>query len=39
LLDQLEPTIAELDLAVLQEAQRREDTVRLMTHPGIGPIT
>jgi transposase len=39
LLDQLEPTIAELDRAVLEEAQRREDATRLMTHPGIGPNT
>lgn len=39
LLDQLDPRIAELDRAVLEEAQRREDAVRLMTHPGIGPVT
>jgi transposase len=39
LLDQLDPAIAELDRAVLQEAQRREDAVLLMTHPGIGPNT
>lgn len=39
LLDQLEPAIAELDRAVLQEAKRREDAVLLMTHPGIGPNT
>jgi transposase len=39
LLDQLEPPIAELDRAVLEEAQRREDAVLLMTHPGIGPVT
>jgi transposase len=38
LLDQLDPAIAELDRAVLEEAQRREDAVRLMTHPGIGPV-
>jgi transposase len=38
LLDQLESPIAELDRAVLEEAQRREDAVRLMTHPGIGPV-
>ena len=37
LLDQLDPAIAELDRAVLEEARRREDAVRLMTHPGIGP--
>src|SRR5947199_3656773 len=39
LLDQLDPAIAELDRAVLEEAKRREDTVLLMTHPGIGPVT
>ena len=39
LLDQLEPPIAELDRAVLEEAKRRDDAVLLMTHPGIGPIT
>ena len=39
LLDQLEPAIAELDRAVLQEAKCRDDAVLLMTHPGIGPNT
>ena len=39
LLDQLEPPIAELDRAVLEEAQRRDDAVLLMSHPGIGPVT
>jgi transposase len=39
LLGQLDPAIAELDRAVLEEAQRREDAVLLMTHPGIGPVT
>jgi transposase len=38
LLDQLAGPIAELDRAVLEEANRREDAVRLMTHPGIGPV-
>src|SRR5882762_7483672 len=38
LLDQLDPPIAELDRAVMEEAQRRDDAVRLMTHPGIGPV-
>lgn len=36
--DQLDPAIDELDQAVLEEAKRREDAVRLMTHPGIGPV-
>jgi transposase len=39
LLDQLDPPIAELDRAVLEEAKRREDAVLLMTHPGIGPVS
>jgi len=39
LLDQVDPPIAELDRAVLEEAKRRNDAVRLMTHPGIGPVT
>ena len=38
LLDQLDPAIAQLDRAVLEEAKRREDAARLMTHPGIGPV-
>jgi len=28
-----------LDRAVLEEAQRRDDAVLLMTDPGIGPVT
>jgi len=39
LLDQLEPAITELDRAVQEEANRRDDAVLLMTHPGIGPVT
>jgi transposase len=39
LLDQLDPAIAELDGAVLEEAKNRDDAVLLMTHPGIGPVT
>jgi transposase len=38
LLDQLEPSITELDRAVLTQAQQSEDAARLMTHPGIGPV-
>jgi len=38
LLDQIDPAIAELDRAVFEEAKRREDALRLMTHPGIGPV-
>ena len=39
LLDQLDPAVTELDRAVLEAAQHREDTLLLMTHPGIGPVT
>ena len=39
MLGQLEPAIAELDRAVMEQANRREDAVLLMTHPGIGPVT
>lgn len=38
LLDQLDPVIDQLDRAVMQEAKRRVEAVRLMTHPGIGPV-
>jgi transposase len=39
LLDQLTAQIAELSQAVEQQAQRRPEVQRLMTHPGVGPIT
>jgi transposase len=39
LLDQLTPQIAELSHAIEQEAERRPEVQRLMTHPGVGPIT
>jgi transposase len=39
LLDQLDPKIAELTAVVEQEANQRSEVVRLMTHPGVGPIT
>src|ERR1700730_5903351 len=39
LLDQLDPKIAELTAAVEQEAQKRPEVLRLMTHPGVGPLT
>jgi transposase len=38
LLDQLDPSIAELDQAVATEARQRPAAVRLMTHPGVGPV-
>jgi len=39
ILDQWEGPIAELDRAVEQQAKGRADAVRLMTHPGVGPVT
>jgi transposase len=39
LLDQLTPPIEELTAAIEQEAERRPEVQRLMTHPGVGPIT
>ncbi len=39
LLDQLDPWIDELDRAVIQEAESRPAVVRLMKHPGVGPVT
>ena len=39
LLDQLEASIGELDGAVKEQANTRPAVRRLMTHPGVGPIT
>jgi transposase len=39
LLDRLNPTIAELTTAVEQEAKKWPEVLRLMTHPGVGPLT
>jgi transposase len=39
LLDRMNPTIAGLTAAVEQEAKKRPDVLRLMTHPGVGPLT
>ena len=38
LLGQLEAAIEPLDQAVKEEAHRRPEAVRLMTHPGVGPV-
>lgn len=38
LLGQLEAAIEPLDQAVKEEAQQRPEAVRLMTHPGVGPV-
>jgi transposase len=39
LLDGLDAPIAELDHAVLTEVQHREQALRLLSHPGVGPVT
>jgi len=39
LLDGLNPTIAELTQAIGQEVERSAAARRLMTHPGVGPLT
>jgi transposase len=39
LLDRMNPRIEELTAAVEQEARKRPDVLRLMTHPGVGPLT
>jgi transposase len=38
-LDGLEAEIGELDRRVAEEARQRPEAVRLMTHPGVGPVT
>ena len=38
-LDWLESEIDELDRRVAEEARQRPEAVRLMTHPGVGPVT
>src|ERR1700680_4611049 len=39
LFDQLEASIGELDRAVAEQAWARPAARRLMTHPGVGPVT
>jgi len=39
LLDRLNPTIAQLTKAVEEEAEKCPEAQRLMTHPGVGPLT
>jgi len=39
LLDRMNPTVEELTAAVEQEAKKRPEVLRLMTHPGVGPLT
>jgi len=39
LMDRLNPTIAELSQAIEQEVEKCPEARRLMTHPGVGPLT
>jgi transposase len=39
LLDRLNPTITELTQTIEQEVEKCPDAQRLMTHPGVGPLT
>jgi transposase len=39
LLDRLSPRIAELTQAIEQEVEKCPEAKRLMTHPGVGPLT
>ncbi len=39
LLDRMNPTIEELTAAVEREARKWPEVLRLMTHPGVGPLT
>jgi transposase len=39
LLDRMNPTIEELTTAAEREAKKRPEVLRLMTHPGVGPLT
>jgi transposase len=38
MLDRLDAAIEPLDRAVEEEARKRDEAVRLMTHPGVGPV-
>jgi transposase len=38
-LDELEVEISELTQRVCEEVQQRPEAIRLMTHPGVGPVT
>ena len=39
LLDRMNPTIEELTAAIEREARKWPEVLRLMTHPGVGPLT
>jgi transposase len=38
MLDRLDAALEPLDRAVEEEARKRDEAVRLMTHPGVGPV-
>jgi transposase len=39
MLDQLDASLRQFDEAVNEQASKNPDAVRLMTHPGVGPVT
>jgi len=39
MLDELDRSLQQLDEAVQQQAEQNAEAVRLMTHPGVGPVT
>ena len=39
MLDELDRSLQRLDEAVQQQAEQNAEAVRLMTHPGVGPVT
>jgi len=39
MLDELDRSLQRLDQAVQQQAEQNAEAVRLMTHPGVGPVT
>jgi len=39
MLDRLDDSLQQLDQAVAQPAEQNAEAVRLMTHPGVGPVT
>jgi transposase len=39
MLDELDRSLQQLDGAVQQQAEQNAEAVRLMTHPGVGPVT
>lgn len=39
LIEQLDRWVKELDQRIAQEVEQRQDAKRLMTHPGVGPLT